>query len=301
MPPRSARLATTSSPWWKASMSPRRTSLGTLAWQALASLKLSIACLALLMVLVVACTIAQARLGSLAAVDAYIRSFLVFWDVPGTALSIPVFPGGALVGLVLTVNLVAAQLKRLELSVRKAGLWVVHAGLILLFAGEFGSAAFQVEMQLPIQEGETVDHLLSPRDVELAVADTTDADHDDVYGIPESFLASKRSIALTGTPLVLQVLRYSRNADFGRQGPTNLPSPVTKGIGAGVTVRDLPPVTGDDQIDQRAVAIEVLAGGRSQGTWLLSNGLGAPQSFIHEGRTWALSLRPRRSYLPYSL
>src|SRR5205823_10891336 len=127
------------------------------------------------MVLVVACTLAQVNLGVLPAVNAYIRSFLVWWRVPGWDVSIPVFPGGALVGLVLTVNLVAAQLKRLELSARKAGLWVVHAGLILLFAGEFGSAAFQVEMQLPIQVGETVDHLESPRDVELALADTTDA------------------------------------------------------------------------------------------------------------------------------
>ena len=76
------------------------------AWDALASLKVSITCLALLMVLVVLCTLAQVRMGSLAAVDAYVRSFLVFWDVPGTALSVPVFPGGALVGLVLTVNYV---------------------------------------------------------------------------------------------------------------------------------------------------------------------------------------------------
>jgi len=271
------------------------------AWDALASLKVSITCLALLMVLVVLCTLAQVRMGSLAAVDAYVRSFLVFWDVPGTALSVPVFPGGALVGLVLTVNLVAAQLKRLELSARKAGLWVVHAGLILLFAGEFGSAAFQVEMQLPIQVGETVDHLESPRDVELALADTTDAGHDDVYGIPESLLAHNRSIAVTGTPFVLEVMRYSRNADLRARVPTDPPSSVDVGIGAGVTVRDLPPVTADDRIDQRAVVVEVLAGGQSRGTWLLSNGLDAPQSLIHEGRTWTLSLRARRRYLPYSL
>src|SRR6266704_5514557 len=44
-----------------------------------------------------------------------------------------------------------------------------------------------------------------------------------------------------------------------------------------------------------------IAGGRSYGTWLVSNALGAPQSFLHEGRTYALSMRPRREYLPYSL
>src|SRR5438270_5721739 len=179
------------------------------AWNALTSLKLTLVCLVLLMVLVVACTLAQVNLGVLPAVNAYIRSFLVWWRVPGSDVSIPVFPGGALVGLVLVVNLIAAQLRRLELSWRKAGLWVVHAGLILLFVGEFASAAFQVEMQLPIQVGETVDHLESPRGVGLALADTTDPGHDDVYGVPESLLARNRSIPVTGTPFVLEMLRYS--------------------------------------------------------------------------------------------
>ena len=47
--------------------------------------------------------------------------------------------------------------------------------------------------------------------------------------------------------------------------------------------------------------MEPVAGGRSYGTWLVSTVLGAPQSFIHEGRTYALSMRPRRYYLPYSV
>ena len=70
-------------------------------WDALTSLKLAIACLALLMVLVVACTLAQVQLGTWGAVNAYIRSFFIYWNVAGTGWSIPVFPGGGLVGLVL--------------------------------------------------------------------------------------------------------------------------------------------------------------------------------------------------------
>ena len=86
----------------------------TKVWAAISSLKLTLVCLVLLMVLVVACTLAQAGLGTFAAVNIYIRSLLIWWEVPGTALSIPIFPGGGLVGLLLMANLVAAQLKRLE-------------------------------------------------------------------------------------------------------------------------------------------------------------------------------------------
>ncbi len=49
------------------------------------SLKLTIVCLAALMVLVVACTLAQVHLGTFGAVAKYMRSWLVWWDIPGTS------------------------------------------------------------------------------------------------------------------------------------------------------------------------------------------------------------------------
>jgi hypothetical protein len=232
------------------------------AWDALCSLKLTIACLAVLMVLVVACTLAQINLGTLGAVDAYIRSFLVWWDVPGTLYSVPVFPGGGLVGLVLVANLLASQIKRMELSARKAGLWVIHAGLIVLFAGEFVTSAYQVEMQLAIEEGQTLAYVESPREVDLVVTDTTARDRDEVYGIPEALLARAEPIEVPGTPLTLSVKSLSHD-------------------------------TGTAQV-------EPLAAGRRYGTRLVSSG-GAPQTFTHEGRTYSLSMQPRRQYLPYSL
>ena len=279
-------------------MSPKQ--ISARLWDALTSLKLAIACLLLLMVLVVACTLAQTRMGTLGAVNAFIRSPIVWGHLPGTNSSIPVFPGGGLVGLILAINLIAAQVKRLQLSFRKVGLWVVHAGLILLFAGEFVTGFFQVEMQLPIEEGQTVDHVESPREVELAISDTTDPAHDDVYGIPESLLQSGKPLAIAGTPLSLRVEKFWRNAGLRMSAPGDA-AQATAGVGKTVTVSALPPVSDDDQIDVRAALVEPVAGGHSYGTWLVSSGLGAPQSFVHEGRTYALSMRPRREYLPYSL
>ena len=270
-------------------------------WDAVTSLKLTLACLSMLMVLVVGCTLAQVRLGTLGAVDAYIRSFAVYWDIPGSLWSVPVFPGGALVGLALTVNLVAAQVRRLELRWRKAGLWVIHAGLILLFAGEFVSALFQVEMQLPIEQGETRDFLESPRDVELALVDTTDRGHEGSHGVPESRLEAGDTVAVPGTPISFKVHRYLRSAELLRAGPNAPPSGATAGMGADIAIRPLASAQNDDTVEVRAAVVEPIAGGRSYGKWLVSTGLGAPQSFVHEGRTYALSMRPVRRYLPYSL
>ena len=155
-------------------------------------------------------------------------------------------------------------------------------------------------MQLPIEEGQTLDHVESPREIELAITDTTDPAHDDVYGIPESLLRSGKPFAIAGTPLSLRVEKFWRNADLKRPAAGDT-AQATVGVGKNVTVSELLPVSGDDQIDVRAALVEPVAGGHSYGTWLVSSGLGAPQSFIHEGRTYALSMRPRREYLPYSL
>jgi len=268
-------------------------------WDTVTSLSLTITCLALLMVLVVACTLAQVRLGTFAAVSLYMRSWF-YWMQLGS-FSIPIFPAGATVGLVLMVNLVAAQAKRLELSWKKAGIWIVHAGLILLFVGEFVTGGFQVDARLEFEEGQTVNHVDVPREVELALVDLTDPSFDDVYGVPEVALARGGTIPVPGTPLMLRVKRYHRNVEFSSAGPGNPAVGVDQGAGVGIALRPIPPVTVDDRIDLSAAVFEIVAGGKSLGTWLASNAIEGRQAFTHEGRTWELGLRSRREYLPYSL
>jgi hypothetical protein len=268
-------------------------------WDVATSLKLTIGCLAVLMVLVVACTLAQVRLGTLGAVNLYMRSWFYWMEVGH--LSVPIFPGGALVGLVLMVNLVAAQAKRLELSWRKAGIWIVHAGLILLFVGEFITGGFQVDARLAFEEGETKSFVEVPQEVELAVVDSTDPAFDDVYGISERALARGGTVAVPGTPLSLRVLAYHRNAQLA-QVPAGFPGAgATQGLGVGLAFRPLPPVTADDRMDLSVAMVEVLEGERSLGTWLASNAFDRAQQFTAAGRSFTLALRPRREYLPYSL
>lgn len=274
--------------------------LASKVWGVLAGLQLTIVCLVGLMVLVVACTLAQVELGTLGAVNAYIRGMFVWWDVPGTGLSVPVFPGGALFGLALAVNLVAAQIRRLQLTWKKSGLWLVHAGLVLLFAGEFVTSLAQVETQLSIEEGQTLNFVESPVDLELAVVDTTDPTFDDVFGVPDSLLARASAVELPGTPVTLHVKRFVRNCQLLRLPPGGR-TMATMGVGTEVSVIEEPAVTRDDQRNTSAVFVEPMAGGKSYGTWLVSNELGAPQSFIHEGRTYVMSMRQRRQYLPYAI
>ncbi len=268
---------------------------------ALLSLKLTIVCLAMLMVLVVACTLAQVDMGTNGAVNAFMRSFVVWWKPAGQPYSFPVFPGGTTVGAILAVNLIVSQGRGLARTWAKAGLWLVHVGLVLLVAAEFISAALQVDARLTIEEGQTIDFIERPLEFELAIVDTTDPKLDDVYGVPESLLKAGGTIIVPGTPLTLRVHGYYKNTELARKGEGDAPSMATQGVGTGVAIKEAPPVTADDERNHPATYIEPIANGKSYGTWLAAAGLGAPQQFVHEGHTYQLAMRPRREYLPYKL
>lgn len=267
----------------------------------LSSMKLTLVCLALLMILVVACTLLQVPLGTHVAVERTIRSFLVWWTPEGSSVRIPVFPGGGLVGGVLLLNLLFAQFLKLERSRRKAGLWLAHLGLALLFVGEFSTALFQVESQMPIEVGQTRNYSEDSRRMELAVIDATDPKTDTVTAIPDSLLVPGATLSDPSLPFAISVKRWYENASLGMRRPQDPPSEATAGIGPNLAVSAAPPVASDDAQNSAAALIEPVAGGAGLGTYWVSNALGAPQGFAREGRAWRLALRPRRYYLPFSV
>lgn len=267
----------------------------------LSSMWLTTVCLVLLMVLVVACTLLQVPLGTHLAVERTIRTFLVWWTPDGWSTKVPVFPGGGLVGLVLLMNLLFAQFLRLERSRRKAGLWIAHFGLALLFVGEFATALFQVESQMPIEVGQTRDYSEDTRLMELAVTDASDPAKDTVTSVPQSYLKPGATVSAPALPFTLSVKRWYDNSEMGMRQPSDPPSEATSGIGPNLAVREVPVVTADDQANAPAALVEARAGSDSLGTFWLSPGLGAPQGFSREGKDWKLALRARRYYLPFSM
>ncbi|WP_257304516.1 cytochrome c biogenesis protein ResB [Geothrix campi] len=273
--------------------------LASRIWKFFKSFQLTIVLLACLMALVVLCTLAQVEMGTQGAVNAYMRSFFVKRQFSFLPFPLPVFPGGGLVGLLLTLNLIAKTLD-IQRSWTKAGMWLVHSGLVVLFAGEFVAGMMQVDTNMSIEVGQTVNYVQSYKNMELAVIDTTDPTWDEVYSVPDTLLAKGGSIAIPGTPLTLNVKRYFPNAELSNLPPGAPPSLATAGVGPGVSVVERPAVTNDNEINTGTVFVEPVAGGRSYGTWLASMALGAPQSFTHEGRTYSLSMRLRRQYLPYA-
>jgi ResB-like family protein len=287
------------------------------AWS---SLRLTVVLLAMSIFLIFAGTWAQIDLGIWSVLHTYFRTFFVWipfqiflprrWDVPG---GFP-YPGGWLLGGMLAVNLLAAHAVRFKLSWRRSGILLIHSGLILLLVGELVTGMFAVESRLTIDEGQTVNYAEDTREVELAIIDPSDPQHDQVVVIPEGRLHRKRRIEDPRLPFALDVEAYLRNADLAEaeQAAAALPGlpQATRGFAAQMGLHAVPrqPVSGvdQDQIDLPVAFVSPVAAGQSLGTYIaalyfsLAPRFG-PQAVEANGKTYLMELRYKRLYKPYSI
>jgi hypothetical protein len=264
------------------------------------SVRLTVVCLALAVVLVFVGTLAQVEQGLYEAQSRYFKSFFVTWAVPGTDWRIPVYPGGYLLGSVLVINLIASYVRRYPFKLRNTGLLMIHSGLVLLLVGQLVTDVFSVEGAMRLEPGETRNYSEDFHATELVIVDTTDPKFDRVVSVPADWLEPGATFDLPESPFSLRVRRFWPNADIvSRPAPGSEESGATEGGGKGRHVVAHPITAKMDERNMPAATIE-LTGSASLGSWLVS-GLLVPQTFSHDGRTYQIALRPKRHYKPYSL
>src|SRR5687768_15381206 len=209
-------------------------------FQVLTSLRLTVACLAVGVLLVFFGTIAQVDEGLYKAQDRWFRSFFV-----RTQGGVPLFPGGYLIGTVLLVNLLAAHIARFQLTWKKLGIHVLHAGVIVLLVGQLATDMLSKEMQMSFTEGESRCFSVDPQSSELVfIRDSGIANSNKVVAIPDALLKGQKVISHPELPFTVRVKDWFVNADVRQRAPmvdTN-PPPATAGHGQNVTLIPLPEV-----------------------------------------------------------
>lgn len=290
---------------------------------ALSSLRLTLVGLACALILDFAGTLAQVRLGLYEVQSKFFHSFFVYWTPPGSQWHIPVLPGGWLIGLVLVANLLAGHVKRFQFSRRKAGILLVHAGLILLLLGQFVTECYQIESQMRLEIGETKNYAEDNRRNELAVIDVTNPEHDEVVAIPQALLEKQGEIRLPGKPFVLRVKKFLANSlPAGPMSGAGEKLKAQNGLGQRLLFTAAPTVSRMDDENKPAALVEVATDKGALGQWtvstwmskrpwasvlqgevggLLGVNVSAPQSFNLDGHTYQLVLRAVRYYKPYSI
>ena len=269
--------------------------------QLLTSIKLTVACLAVSLVLVFIGTLAQVDEGLYAAQERYFKSFFIYFEPAGAGWRFPVFPGGYLIGVVLLVNLLAAHGKRFEVSKKKLGIFMIHAGLILLLVGQLFTDILSRESALAFEEGESKNYSEDFRKNELVFIDKSASDENTIVSVPESRLQKGVSIKDPNLPFTLKVHEYWPNSDItSKETEGAISTDATEGPAKDFFVLPLDPITEMDGRDLPSAVIEILDGDQSIGTWLTSAIL-KPQKISVQGKEFDLVLRFKRYYKPFSL
>ena len=296
------------------------------------SLRLTVVLLAFGIVLVFVGTVAQADEGLYNAQARYFKHWFV-WGITMFGHRIPIgLPGGYLIGTLLLINLVAAHIKRFQLTTKKIGIQLTHAGVILLLVGQLTTDLFSRETQIRFSEGQTRSYAESGMNYELAFITDADADTEEVVAIPARLLAKGGELKHEKLPFAVRVKRYWLNSDPSFRAPMmqNEPPVTTNGLARSFDFRPAAETKSMDSKNVPTALIEIVAPGGSLGAWVVSgwagddlmvealresfsrqmgeqmatsiiNRLTEPQTVEAGGKQFAFVLRPARVYEPYSL
>lgn len=307
------------------SMGPLRRVLAVLA-----SLRVTVVLFALSILLVFFGTLTQMDQGLWTVLHQYFRTGLawiplqifvrfgqVFLGVPRTA-TVPgnfPFPGGWLLGGLLLANLLAAHLVRFKLSWKRAGVLVLHTGLVIMMLSELVTGLFAVEARMTIEANGSSNYVEDHQGTELAIVSPANSRTDDVVAIPGSMLRKGGLIENPALPFDVEVVRYLANSTVPQDLKENAPTPATAGDGLKQTVSERPQVTGVDQnqpydMPSAYVQFKKKGTGESLGTYLVSMwwsdywlaGLAPrPQHVQVDGKAYEVSFRFQRAYKPYTI
>jgi hypothetical protein len=254
------------------------------------------------MVLVFVGTLDQVHIGVFEAENRYFKSFFLFFTPPHTDLRIPWFPGGYIVGGLLLVNLVAAHIARFKLSWKKAGILLLHSGLILLLVGQlFADLFVDLESQMRLDQGQTKNYSESLHYDELAVIDTTNPDSDRVISIPDSRLYHGSKIDLPVDALQVVVNEYYSNSALISQNQLPSPNYPHLRVGPMAVAVQLEKTYKENERNLPSADLSIFQNGQLIGTWSLAAGFPRPVSFQVGGKSYQIVLRPKRFYKPFAV
>src|SRR5579862_4074552 len=192
---------------------------------------------------------------------------------------------------------------------RKAGIVLLHTGVVILMLSELTTSLLAKEGQMSIFEGQKVNYVEDTRSAELAIIDGSDPATDEVFVIPEGRLLRTGTIHVDGLPFEIHTDSgmFMKNGSLEALRPGDS-TPATQGAGLRWKAVDRPESSGVDtsgRVDLPSAYVKLTGpGGADLGTWLVGILLTmekGPQIVHANGKDYRLLLRFARTYKPYSL
>lgn len=203
---------------------------------------------------------------------------------------------------------------------QRGGNVLIHIGVGLLMVGQFVFGDRQIEQRISLAEGASTNLAFVQDEIEIALTDTSGADEDVVYAIPEQRIrriaGTDRILDDETLPCDVRIVEYMKNSRLEPLGPQQN-SPATAGLGLTKKLVALKPVGGamSDSINFAGAYVELTSreSGEPIGTYLLSqeeNDRGQmfsgmlpdkPVTLEIDGRSFEMALRFKQERKPYDV
>lgn len=265
----------------------------------LSSTKLACILMLLLFLLTLIGTFEQANMGLYEVQKKYFESFFCVVKLGPVPLGLP---GGYLVMIVFTINLLLGGVLRVTKSKQKVGVIIIHLGVAFLMAAGYLKLHYSQEGHLTLYEGEQADEFIAHHESELVIADASQTSDVKEYVVPEELYS-----AFTGSgqvkfnhpdlPFELAISYYQPAC---QPRPATDPSVALTPAVEGITLVGLP----KEQRDVSAPGVIVTATPKDGGgptSAILWVGAQYPWLLKAGGKTWSIGLGFRRFKMPFAI
>ncbi|QDT38965.1 cytochrome c biogenesis protein [Stratiformator vulcanicus] len=191
---------------------------------------------------------------------------------------------------------------------KRAGIVLLHAGVVLLMFSELLVGLFAEEAQMQIREGQTKSYVEDIREIELVVVDKSGEETDRVVAIPESKIRPGATISHPELPYDILVDRLLPNSRLRKAASVDAENPATTGEGTdwiAIETRMGTGVDTDSKADVASGYVTLLEknSGEPVETHLVSAWLADNEADTFEvgDTTYAIDLRFRRGYRPFTV
>lgn len=231
----------------------------------------------------------------------YFNSVVVSYTL---ANRVPILlPGGGLLMVLLSLNLLCGGMVRIKKRWSRAGILVVHSGIALLLLSGFITYAFSNEGYLTLYENQQSDKFQSYYIWEICVKETTDDGSVREHIIPgELFESASNEMPVTfhssELPFAIRVNRYMRNSQALPKGPMfEVDVPVVDGYFLQDTA-----AAKEAERNVPGAYIQLIEKANSRKHEAILWGL---QEYAYaqkiDRRPWAIDLRPKSWTLPFTV
>lgn len=253
-----------------------------------------------MMLLLVLGTLYQTDFGIFRAQQLIFSSWLFVYPLSDMGFGVPL-PGARLLMFILFVNLLFATVFRLRWRRHIVGVYIVHAGILVLLSGGFLTAYFSHEGAMKIAEGEASNYSTRYYEKEIAITHRESPEKATVTAI-RNFIRLRPGTMLTSPdiplPFRLELRSLFRDAvAIEDRAATSTPE-LTRRYLVPRAIHPLEKPSTEAEFVAGVFTVHTATGAE---TFILADTIDEPMILEIDGDTYEIQLRGQRDYYPFSI